>query len=192
MAHWGACRWGFILLIVTVVGLESKPSWSGVCYTGHPSPECDGVVITEFFIASYLAVTERHHGRATISGSLNFGYLHNVGSRSGIGAGIRLGFDAHDGRLGLMGRYRRWVGYRMSIDVSPGFYFRDRNEEQITGLYPVGSLDLSVNYSDRVALVLGADAFRNSSGSTSLEPYFGFRFGTWLAPITALGFAVCL
>ena len=117
----------------------------------------------------------------------SFGLLHNTGQRGALGGAMKFAADGDGSRYGFFGRYRRWLSESASLDVAPGLFLAEVSDAQ-TYAFPSPSLDVALNYKDKIGFVVGADVLRlQRDGGAELQIRAGVRFGGWLAPAATLG-----
>jgi hypothetical protein len=161
------------------------------CFRGHPSPRCDAFTVLEFTGAMRLfgksGPTDQNDAFFYWSGGL----LLNAGSASAVGGAFKLTADSDGHRYGPTFRYRRWLGPGSSIDVAPGLYLGG-GDNFVTLRFPSPTVDVALNYGDRIGVAAGMDVLRTREVGTDWQAHVGVRFGTWLAPIATVGLGVLL
>jgi hypothetical protein len=158
---------------------------SQVCFRGHPRPECSGFGVLELSGAARLNRKVGPTDEAAAFLFWNAGYLHNVGSRSALGAVFKVTADSDGHRYGPAVRYRRWLSPRWGLDITSGFYAGGKSNFT-TLRFPSATADIALNWGDLVGWTVGVDAVRQVGFRTSWEGYTGLRFGTWLMPLGTL------
>jgi hypothetical protein len=160
-----------------------------LCFRGYPGHRCDGFVVLEFTAGAQLnqdpVYTYESGDQSPVYVSWEAGYLHNLGTRSAIGAALRVAADDDGHRFASVLRYRQWLGSTWSVDLAPGLLLGGSMNQTMLS-FPSATGGVALNWGDRVAVVVGADQLRRSEG-TRWARYAGFRFGTWLAPLATLG-----
>jgi hypothetical protein len=159
----------------------------GPCWRGRPKPKCEWFAITEvgFYqnVVSTSFVVDRFPGQApayrvedyTAQLTWEFGAMRNRGAKSAIGAALLLGADDDVGRIGVKGRYRRWLDPQgLALDLSAGVV---RGATRKNGRAAILSGDASLNYHDFGAITARAEAAR-VNGRTTAALFGGVRLGS--------------
>jgi hypothetical protein len=131
-----------------------KPAHA-LCWRGKPLAECRSFLITEMGLLAQLNETTSNQYGDGVSLSFELGWMKNVSPREAIGfSGYALASDVS--RMGVRGRYRRWLSRRTAIDVSPGILLSGENSA--TNFKAPGFvLGTSANLGDLLALTLEAE-----------------------------------
>jgi len=106
-------------LVLAVPASAAEPEKHGVCWRGKPAPECQGFVITDFGLLRRLD-EDPTGGIDDFHVSLDVGYARNVSAKAAVGGTIYLGTGSDHARVGVRGRYRRWLSRDWAVDASPG------------------------------------------------------------------------
>lgn len=153
---------GFLLLASLVpasVQAEAAPAPEkrahSLCWRGKPLAGCRSFLITEMGLLLQLNDTRSNQYGETVVLSFELGWMKNVAPREAIGfTGYATAGDIS--RLGLRGRYRRWLSRHTAIDVSPGILLSGENtasDFQAPGFV----LGATANLGDLIALTLEAE-----------------------------------
>ena len=131
-----------------------------VTWRGHPLAETRSFMITEFGVLARLDDYPYAGGDSRMAISFDLGWMKNISERRAVGfSGYALVSDPTT-RLGIRGRYRRWLSRKTSIDVSPGVLLG--GEDSGIEYDPPGFvLGATVNAGDLVALTVDAEYARN-------------------------------
>jgi len=131
----------------------TKPSHA-LCWRGKPLPECRSFLITEMGVLARLDhASSEPDSRIVVM--FDLGWMKNVSRREAIGfSGYALSGDTS--RLGLRGRYRRWLSRHTAIDISPGILLSGENSA-IDYDPPGFVVGASANLGDLIALTLEAE-----------------------------------
>ncbi len=159
------------------------------CFAAKPLPECRTFWLTEVgyykrafgygvFPSSPLPGERRPD--LDSHGSWEVGLMSNRSLRTAVGGTFLVGTGGSTFRLGLKGRYRRWIPERKFVEVSAGALrvatSSPYSQGRSTGFGITG--DVSVGWRDWVALTARADAVRGS-GHTAGAVYGGVRLGSY-------------
>lgn len=104
------------------------------CWRGRPLPHCEDFALFELGFHTRLASTRITDSSAYFNGPSyvsrrpdvrsqflwTLGMMRNRDARTAIGGGFVLGANEQGGVFGLQGRWRRWLGGTMSLDVGLG------------------------------------------------------------------------
>lgn len=129
-------------------------------WQGRPLAETRSFMITEFGVLTRIDDYPYLGGDSGVQFSFDLGWMKNISPRGAVGfSGYALLSDPTT-RLGLRGRYRRWLSRKTSIDVSPGVLLG--GEDSAIEYDPPGFvLGTTLNAGDLVALTLDAEYARN-------------------------------
>ena len=104
------------------------------CWRGRPLPHCQDFALFELGFHTRLASTQLRDSIDSFNGPSyawrrpdvrsqflwTVGMMRNRDARTAIGGGFVLGVNEQGGVFGLQGRWRRWLGGTMSVDVGLG------------------------------------------------------------------------
>ncbi len=168
-----------LLLSAAVLRAQSvrPPVESGFClFRSARAPRCHGFLITEFAI----------HPRANVEGEGSASYLTwdagmmiNKGDDA-WGGTLFVGVDGIAGtRVGIRGRYRRWLGPSTSVDAAAGLVFMRFNGSWDPSHAPSLSGSASVNLTNWIGFGLTIEdvVYRDPETRHSLTAYPGVKFG---------------
>ena len=187
------------LVLPALAGGQAAPDTGKACFTASPLPECRTFWVTEVgyykrafgngvFPASPLPGERRPD--LDSHGSWEVGLMSNRSPRTAVGGTVLVGIGGSTLRLGLKGRYRRWIPERKFVEVSAGALRVATNtpysQGRITGFGITG--DVSVGWRDWVALTARADAVRGS-GHAASAVYGGVRLGSYPAIVATAAVA---
>ena len=130
-----------------------------LCWRGHPAPECRSFLITEFGILGRIDNYPFQSGESRVAFTFDLGWMKNVSDRDAVGfSGYAFASDP-SARLGIRGRYRRWLSRNTSVDLSPGVLLS--GEDNIIDYDPPGLiLGATLNGSDLVSLTVETEYSR--------------------------------
>ena len=184
-------RGATVLLTLTLLSAYAE---GRNCFRGQPWPACRTFWITE--IGAYGRFDPPLYPpdpdfKLYINAEL--GLMYNVGMVHAFGGTLFAGWDLRieeDKRIGIKGRYRRWLTPEVSIDGGLGLL---RSLLKNTPIFPCASV--SVNYRDRIILAgqVEIHAWTNSPNNwgdmkpagADLAWYGGLRFGSGCSLIAA-------
>jgi len=128
-----------------------------LCWRGKPLPECRSFLITEMGVMARLD-DDPFLSDDWFFFTFDLGWMKNVSPREALGfSGYALAADTS--RLGVRGRYRRWLSRHTAIDISPGILLS--GEDPGVDYDPPGFvLGASANLGDLIALTLEAEYAR--------------------------------
>jgi len=113
----------------------------GLTWRGRPLAETRSFMITEFGVLARIDDYPYFGGDSRTALSFDLGWMKNISESGAVGfSGYALVSDPTT-RLGIRGRYRRWLSRKTSIDISPGIL--------------LGGEDTDIEY-DPPGFVLGA------------------------------------
>lgn len=174
-------------LVAAALLLGSPLQAQGFCFRGKPKPDCGAMLVLQYDVGTRLgAPPDPAVAHERLSLSWDVGMLVNRSDRTAVGVTLFERSDVDVGsRQGMRLRWRRWVGDRSSVEVSPGLVFSGSGNFA-TLRHPSGSLQIAADHGDLIGVTLELQADRYSEG-TDMAFFFGLRGGTWLAPVVALG-----
>jgi hypothetical protein len=122
-----------ILTVSLLIAGELAPATAAAqtCFRGRPEPTCASFFLTE---AEGGLVVPLGGGGTGARVGVDVGFMHNIGSRSAIGATIAGGAylgGQESGFVSLRPRYRYWFSPTMSLDVGPGVQWTPGRIERI-------------------------------------------------------------
>jgi hypothetical protein len=170
---------------------SAAPVASSFClFRTAPAPRCDQFLITEFAI----------HPRGTVEGEGPATYLTWEGGmmvnrdENAWGGALFVGVDGQAGtRIGMKGRYRRWLGPSMSIDVGAGLLFMRFDGSWDPFYVPslTGSAAINITNSIAFDLIVEDVVYRDPGVRHHLTVFPGLRVGGMPGLVTtALLFAL--
>lgn len=167
------------------------------CWAGRPAESCRAFLVAEgnaYVLAAgstyrrygygHDEVTRERHLVGHVGWEL--GAMTNVGPRDAVGATLLVGGDANGVRVGLKGRYRRWMGRRAAMDVGAGVLHARRAEPfpqaerrgnhavAVTGL----TGDVAVGLTDWASVSVRGDLLWDADGRPATGVYGGLKLGT--------------
>ena len=139
---------------------DSSHRIPALTWRGHPLAETRSFLITEFGVLARIDDYPYSGGDSPIQISFDLGWMKNISPNSAAGfSGYALLFDPTT-RLGIRGRYRRWLSRKTSIDISPGVLVS--GEDSGIEYDPPGFvLGATLNAGDLVAVTIDAEYARN-------------------------------
>ena len=198
------------MFVVGVVGALTVAPASGqankspkqLCFRGRPAAACRAFWLTEvgrymrfggssFVESGRVGSFEVTHLSTHLTWEL--GGMVNRSPATAVGATALIGGDGRGTRLGLKGRYRRWLGPgEGTLDVSGGVL-----KAVVAGSYPDFSresygatADVSLGWRDFVAGTVQADLLRTRNGEMVNAVYGGVRVGSYPAVIGTVAGAI--
>jgi hypothetical protein len=129
-------------------------------WRGRPLAETRSFMITEMGVLARIDDYPYIGGDSRTAFSFDLGWMKNISERGAVGfSGYALVSDPTT-RLGIRGRYRRWLSRKTSIDISPGVLLG--GEDAAIEYDPPGFvLGATLNAGDLVALTVDAEYARN-------------------------------
>ena len=186
-----------ILIGASTVAFAQKSDTSRVCWRPRPLAKCNGWIITETGVEMPTTSTAERHFFGTYESvnedfptrlAFTLGGMVNRGPHQAVGVTVSMLNGDLPGRI--EGRYRRWLGPDMGLDVSTGAMRAMIRGEDGSNTIPIHGLTGSVGLSGPH---IGADArfdLARSRGRTVGATYLTVRTGGHTAAIvTAIGFA---
>lgn len=177
------------------------------CWQGRPIESCRTFLLAEGGAHMLLAgsrYTRNEYGNrgttrsAHLVGHVNWeiGVMANRGAAEAVGVAVLVGGDANGLRLGLKGRYRRWMGRDAALDIGAGVLATQRAapfegaEADRPGNRHVmaGGLtgDAALGLTDWASLSVRGDLVLDADGSLAHGVYGGLRLGTRPAAVATL------
>jgi hypothetical protein len=168
-----------------------------VTLRGRPLAETRSFMITELGMLTRIDDYPYPGGDSRIALSFDLGWMKNISERGAVGfSGYALVSDPTT-RMGIRGRYRRWLSRKTSIDISPGILLG--GEDNAIEYDPPGFvLGATLNAGDLVALIVDAEYARNRDLVHDTPPFqwekrsdvswrAGAKFGSGLGLLGAAG-----
>lgn len=177
------------------------------CWAGRPAESCGSFLIAEggahlLLGGSRYTRNEYNHRGVTrsrhLAGHLNWeiGVLVNRGPETAVGATVLVGADPNGLRLGVKGRYRRWMGRHAALDLGAGvmggrraapFEGPDAGREGNRHVV-VGGLtgDAALGLTDWASLSVRGDLVVDGDGTPAHGVYGGLRLGTRPAAVATV------
>jgi hypothetical protein len=188
-------------LLVLVFAAETASAGCGTFCRGKPLDSCELFWVLE---SGFLArIGESDIAETDSRGSLFFelGRMRNITSNSAVGGSI-YGSALQGDLFGIKGRYRRWLGRKTSLDISPGILLGGSFEDADFS-FPgfVGSV--TIHYADWAGVTLQFQTLKYqmqdelvqvTNNGTETDLYIGARLGSYAglayAAIAAIGLAL--
>lgn len=124
-----------------------------LCWRGQPAPKCRSFMIVE---SGLLVRLDDDRNDSRVSVVFDLGWMKNVSPKEAVGfTGYAMASDVS--RLGIRGRYRRWLSNRTSVDVSPGILLGGEGGGIGTYSPPGVVLGATFNAGDLFALTVDAE-----------------------------------
>jgi hypothetical protein len=177
--------------MLVATSMHAPAAMAQTCFRGHPAPRCEAFTILEFTGAIRLYGKSGPSDQSDAFFYWSGGLLVNAGSASAVGGAFKLTADSDGHRYGPTFRYRRWLGPGSSLDLAPGLYLGGQ-DNFVTLRFPSPTMDVALNYGDRIGVAVGLDVLRTREIGTDWQAHMGLRFGTWLAPIATVALGVLL
>ena len=157
-------RTGLAFLILSLMAgdpaMAAVEKEHAVCWRGRPSPECHGFILTDFGLQWRLDDDPTAVGADPYHVSLDVGYAHNTSARDAFGGTIYLGAGTDHARVGVRGRYRRWLSRDVSVDVAPGILVIGSEDVGWDYQAPGFMVTAGVGWKDLVGLTVEAEHSR--------------------------------
>lgn len=149
---------------------EPPPRIPSLTWRGRPYPGTRSFLITEFGVMQRLDPYPWKFGGSRLAITFDLGWMKNVSTRSAVGfSGYAMPGDETT-RLGIRGRYRRWLGDRLSVDVSPGVILGGENAGTNYDA-PGYVLGATLNAGDLVAVMVDAEVARSWTFAEEDPPF---------------------
>jgi hypothetical protein len=112
--------------------------------------------------------------------AIELGYMVNRGRHDAVGASLSL-MGTGEARLGLNGRYRRWLTRELALDLVPGVWVKGSSVDVIDFGEAGVSGRFGLMYRDMLGVSAGIDAGKPVPGSRDVEWRGGVRLGSYAA-----------
>jgi len=109
---------------------------STLCFRGRDGSRCGWFLITESGVLSVLRADLGDQRNQNMLGFLEYGVMKNVGPKSAVGLTALGESGTNHNRVGLRGRYRRWLGHGFSLDLAPGVILWDFSDRGVRSKVP--------------------------------------------------------
>lgn len=177
------------------------------CWEGRPLESCRTFLLAEggmhVLLAGSRYTRNEYNNRGTtrsahLAGHLNWeiGVLVNRGAADAVGATVLVGGDPNGLRLGVKGRYRRWMGRHAALDLGAGVLaarraapFEGADADRPGNRHVVvGGLtgDAALGLTDWASLSVRGDLLLDGNGSPAHGVYGGLRLGTRPAAVATV------
>lgn len=133
--------------------VTAAPASEGrACFQPRPMPLCKSFFITEFGVQYFVSPPPGVHNQRRLLGTWELGYMRNRSERDAVGGSLFLSTNDQANRIGVRGRYRRWVGGGVAVDVSPALIVFE-SDENLEGSGKLGAaLGAGVSFHDYVGI----------------------------------------
>lgn len=146
------------------------PRIPAVTWRGRPYPATKSFLITEFGVMQRLDPYPWKFGGSRLAITFDVGWMKNVSTRSAVGfSGYAMPSDETT-RLGIRGRYRRWLSRRLSLDVSPGVILGGE-DAALNYDAPGYVLGATLNAGDLIAVMVDAEVARSWTFAEEDPPF---------------------
>lgn len=154
----------------TVSGAPRPRRISSLTWRGHPYPETRSFLITELGLMYRLDRYPYSRFPSRTAVTFDLGWMKNVGTRHAVGfSGYAMPSDETT-RLGIRGRYRRWLSPSLSVDISPGVILG--GEDGGTNYDPPGAvLGVTLNTGDLFAVMIDTELARSWEFASEDPPF---------------------
>ena len=154
----------------TVSGAPRPRRTSSLTWRGHPYPETRSFLITELGLMYRLDRYPYSRFPSRTAVTFDLGWMKNVGTRHAVGfSGYAMPSDETT-RLGIRGRYRRWLSPSLSVDISPGVILG--GEDGGTNYDPPGAvLGVTLNTGDLFAVMIDTELARSWEFASEDPPF---------------------
>lgn len=164
------------VLFAAAIGLMPGSAQAQTCFRGAAAPRCRQFLVLE--MDAYHSTGGVARNAYVISWAA--GAMANVGSRSAAGGALLAAVDDDGHRVGVQGRFRRWLRGRTALDVTPAIFLGGhRNGGSDAG---GAALGVAITRGDLFGVSLN---YQMADGSGRL--YAGIRFGSWMTPVGTAG-----
>jgi hypothetical protein len=143
---------------------EHKP----VCFAARPGPYCTTCVLTQIEFVDLLGSHPGTNDRGYVV--FEVGGVHNIGSRNGVGLNLYAAGNGDQSRFGVQGRYRRWIGSSVALDLAPGVLLFASDNESFD--YPGFVGEVTATYRGLIGVTGGVEAI-------SWKTYGFYSDGSW-------------
>jgi hypothetical protein len=150
-----------LLSAATEVGAAEDPSHKShaLCWRGHPAPECRSFLITEFGLLARLDDYPYQSGASRLAITFDAGWMKNISERDAVGLSGQVLTSDPTQRIGVRGRYRRWLSRSTSVDLTPGVFVS--GEDNLIDYDPPGFvMGASFNAGDLVSVTVETEYAR--------------------------------
>jgi hypothetical protein len=167
-------------VLVMAVCAGAPVSAGELRWQGKPAPACRYFLVTEFGLGANMS-DPAHTGRAAqVSTEMllyDLGVMVNVGERAAAGGTVS--FKAmYETRLGLFGRYRRWLGDMWALDLSPGIIVAgSSNDDAYRLVYPAAAGRIGIMYGDWIGVGVSGELVRMADEKSEFDWYADIRVG---------------
>lgn len=169
------------------------------CREGRPAESCGSFLVAEggahLLLGGSRYTRNEYNDRGTtrsphLAGHLNWelGVMVNRGPAHAVGATVLVGGDPNGLRVGVKGRYRRWIGRHAALDLGAGvlgarraapFEGADAREPGNRHVVVAGLTgDAALGLTDWASLSVRADLVADADGALAHGVYGGLRLGT--------------
>lgn len=165
------------------------------CWRGRPEPACRAFLVAEGNLYAPFAgsryTRQGFEGEVTRSLELTWyaawevGGMVNLDEDDAVGAVVLVGGDANGARMGLKGRFRRWLGPAAALDLGAGVLRAGRSVPRTDGpgnrhVTAVGLTgDAALGFTEWASLGVRADVLFSRDGQGPATAYYGgVRLGT--------------
>jgi len=134
------------------MGAAVPASEGRACFQPRPMPVCKSFYITEFGVQYFASQPPGIHNQRRLLATWELGYMRNRSENDAVGGSVFLSTNDQANRMGVRGRYRRWVGGGVAVDVSPALILFE-SEENLEGSGKLGAaLGAGVSLYDYVGI----------------------------------------
>lgn len=153
-------------------GEEGRP----FCLFGRPLPSCRTMLIAQ---ATYYPVAAGASGLGEPL-EVEVGVLRNRAGGDAVGMTLALGGDPNGARGALKGRYRRWIGRSVALDVAAGLAAGARESADYVGEPAFGVTgDAALGLTDWISLGVRGDVLWSGADHAPAAAGYGtVRLGT--------------
>jgi hypothetical protein len=160
----------------------AHPGQGRACFQPAPMPVCKSFFITEFGVQDYVSEPPGIHNQRRVLATWELGYMENRSAHEAVGGSLFVSTNDQASRMGVRGRYRRWVGGGAAVDVSPALILFQSDENLEGSLTPGAALAAGVSLSDYLGLNTQVEA---TQGGVRFQA--GVRLGRFPGIATGVG-----
>jgi|GEM_PF-2180468 len=157
------------------------------CYRGRPSPPCRSFWITEFGGAWYTVppIGQEAPESRELLFLWEMGWMRSRSARDAVGASVFFATSDEVMRAGVRGRYRRWLGDELSVDVAPTLIVLQSNQAYDVRATPGVSVLGALGFGDVIVLTGEVEA-----AGGGVRMLYGLRMGSYAGVVSGLGLPV--
>jgi hypothetical protein len=149
--------------------VQSGPRYHSFAFRGGDKSHCASFMLTEAGILIPLKADAGTAGDQKLYGSIDLGWMKNVGQRSAVGVSGFWESGSDHNRGGVRLRYRRWLDDHLSLELSPGIVTGGNDTYNPPGF--IGQV--AINAGDLMSVVLEGEVDQYASNGSSSSAFPG-------------------